>query len=408
MNSLFTESLNNKLLKYSLAAGAVLLGVKEADASVWSTTVNHTVLYGAGKYAISFNGNHEFDIAIATYRRSGATKYYAAKIYNQTGSGKWIKYGTRNVIKPLSSAYSIKAGRAFGNTNKSFIRTYYTAFARGSGFNNATKYIGVTFKISSNTYYGWIGIHMNSIVGNPIKTKGIEVTGYGYEQSAGTAIPAGTLPVELTTFTAALTSPATVELKWNTATEVNNYGFEIQRSAVSGQLSAKAAPDSRKLKAESWKKIGFVKGSGNSNSPKNYSFVDDNPVMGTVEYRLKQIDNNGNFKYSQIVTVNSLPTKFELWQNFPNPFNPTTTIQYAIPKAEHVTLKVYDELGKEVRTLVNENKEAGQYRVSFNGSDLASGIYYYRISAGGSARLPDGQASSPTGFSEVKKLMLLK
>ncbi len=83
-----------------------------------------------------------------------------------------------------------------------------------------------------------------------------------------------------------------------------------------------------------------------------------------------------------------------MWQNYPNPFNPTTTIQYAIPKAEHVTLKVYDEIGREVSTLVNENKEAGQYNVSFNGSNLASGIYYYRISAG--------------SFNQIKKLMLLK
>ncbi len=137
-----------------------------------------------------------------------------------------------------------------------------------------------------------------------------------------------------------------------------------------------------------------MKGSGNSNSPKNYSFVDDNPPSGTVEYRLKQIDNDGNFKYSQIVTVTSLPTKLELWQNYPNPFNPTTTIQYAIPKAEHVTLKVYDELGKEVSTLVNENKEAGQYSVTFDGNGLASGIYLYSLRCG--------------NFSQVKKLLLLK
>ena len=202
------------------------------------------------------------------------------------------------------------------------------------------------------------------------------------------------LPVELNAFTASVGS-GSVELKWGTATEVNDYGFEIQRSAISTQQSANAAADSRNLNAEGWEKIGFVKGSGNSNSPKNYSFIDDNPdLSGTFEYRLKQIDNNGNFKYSQIVTVTSLPTKFELWQNFPNPFNPTTTIQYSIPKAEHVTLKVYDELGKEVTTLVNENKEAGQYRVNFNGSNLASGIYFYRMTAG--------------DFTEVKKLMLLK
>ena len=201
-------------------------------------------------------------------------------------------------------------------------------------------------------------------------------------------ITSGALPVELTSFTASV-GDNKVTLDWQTATEVNNYGFNVERSNP-------PLPSGLPLQGEDmgWVAIGFIKGSGNSNSPKNYSFVDDNPPSGTVEYRLKQIDNDGNFKYSRIVTVTSLPTKFELWQNYPNPFNPTTTIQYAIPKAEHVTLKVYDELGREVTTLVNENKEAGQYKVSFNGSNLASGIYYYRLSAG--------------DFTEVKKLILLR
>jgi len=127
------------------------------------------------------------------------------------------------------------------------------------------------------------------------------------------------LPVELTTFTAASTSSTSgstsVELNWKTATEVNNYGFDVERTAVSNQLSAKAAADRRKPNADSWVKIGFVKGSGNNNSPKNYSFIDNTPPSGTIEYRLKQIDNDGNFKYSQIVTIKSLPTKFELYQN---------------------------------------------------------------------------------------------
>ncbi len=377
MKKSFTESLDGRLLKYSLAAGTVLFGAKEADASVWSTTVNHTVHKGDALYSITFNGNTAFKISVVN---SGP--YYHAIINNQTASAKWIKYPVGHA-KPLNSGYSVSAGKVFSNAIKSFITTYGSAFFYGGGFNNATKYIGVTFKISSNTYYGWIGIHLNSITGNPMKTQGVEVTAYGYEQTGGSAIPAGTLPVELTSFTA-LTANNNVELKWNTATEVNNYGFNIERSQ-------KTEGSSQNLQ---WEQIGFVKGNGNSNSPKNYSFIDDNPVSGKVEYRLKQIDNNGNFKYSQVVTVNSLPTKFEVWQNYPNPFNPTTTIQYAIPKAEHVTLKVYDEIGREVSTLVNENKEAGQYNVSFNGSNLASGIYYYRITSG--------------YFNEVKKLMLLK
>lgn len=133
------------------------------------------------------------------------------------------------------------------------------------------------------------------------------------------------LPVGLTTFTADnLVDKA--DLQWNTATEVDNYGFEIERSAFSDQRSEVSSQSS--ILNRQWQKIGFVKGNGNSNSPKSYSFVDDNSINGTVEYGLKQIDNNGVFKYLQILTVNSLPIKFELSQNYPNPFNPTTAISY--------------------------------------------------------------------------------
>ena len=204
------------------------------------------------------------------------------------------------------------------------------------------------------------------------------------------------LPVELTAFSASVIENK-IELKWKTETEVNNYGFEIQRSEVSNQKSV----------LSSWEKIGFVKGNGNSNSPKDYSFVDEKPLSGKAEYRLKQVDNDGVFKYSSVVRVNSLPAEFELFQNYPNPFNPTTTIRYSIPKTEHVTLKIYDELGNEITTLVDENKEAGNYEVQFNAQQttnnkqLASGIYYYRITA-----IPKGRQAGE--FTDVKKLILLK
>ncbi len=197
------------------------------------------------------------------------------------------------------------------------------------------------------------------------------------------------LPVELTYFTAALNNN-TVLLNWNTATEVNNYGFEIQRSAV-------RAPANQPLSenAASWSKIGFVKGSGNSNSLKSYSFTDDNPVSGKVEYRLKQIDNDGSFKYSKIVAVSLIkPDKFELNQNYPNPFNPSTEISYSIPKSNNVELKVYNSIGKEVATLVNGIQEAGNHKVHFNLSNLSSGIYFYRLTSG--------------NFTQIKKMILLK
>jgi len=191
------------------------------------------------------------------------------------------------------------------------------------------------------------------------------------------------LPVELTSFTASI-STNSVNLKWNTATEVNNYGFEIQRSAVSSKQSA-----------ENWDKIGFVKGNGNSNSPKNYYFVDENVNSGKYYYRLKQTDIDGKFTFSKVVEADiASPDVYNLDQNYPNPFNPITTIKYEIPKAGKVKIVIFDMLGREVQTLVNGYKEAGRYNVQFDASKLASGTYLYKIQAG--------------NFTEVKKMILLK
>ncbi|MFH1194244.1 MAG: T9SS type A sorting domain-containing protein [bacterium] len=218
------------------------------------------------------------------------------------------------------------------------------------------------------------------------------------------------LPVELTSFSAT-SSNGNVSLNWQTATEVNNYGFEIERTVI---LSGAKNPLIR-----NWQNIGFVEGSGNSNSPKEYSFIDRSAASishTNYLYRLKQIDIDGAFTYSEEIIVKtrrdeSLPTEFELFQNYPNPFNPTTTIKYVIPSGARnhkdfsssstprndnalVTIKVYDILGNEVATLVNETKEPGVYEVEFDGSNLASGIYFYKLMSG--------------NFLSTKKIIMLK
>jgi hypothetical protein len=175
------------------------------------------------------------------------------------------------------------------------------------------------------------------------------------------------LPVELISFTHKVVNNKVV-LNWGTATEVNNYGFEVEKSAD-------------KL---NWDKIGFVQGSGNSNSPKNYSFTDNNIYEKNFFYRLVQIDNDGTIEQLEVVEVNYNGSLrgFELEQNYPNPFNPTTVIKYSIPEASNVQIKVYDMLGGEVANLVNEMKEAGTHQVGFDASELTSGIYIYSIQSG--------------------------
>ncbi len=180
------------------------------------------------------------------------------------------------------------------------------------------------------------------------------------------------LPVQLVLFSASVT-PNGVALRWTTATEVNNYGFEIERASFR---------QNETTPLQEWEKVGFVNGNGNSNSKKEYTYTDYSGNKSYV-YRLKQIDNNGSFKYSPVIEADGVyELSFKLEQNYPNPFNPSTVIAYQVSTKSLVTLKIYDMLGREIVTLVNSELEAGQYSVSFNGSGYSSGVYYYEVIAG--------------------------
>jgi len=148
---------------------------------------------------------------------------------------------------------------------------------------------------------------------------------------------------------------------------VSNYGFEVQRAKSNIQIL-------------NWQILGFVEGQGNSNSPKEYTFIDDNIIAGKYSFRLKQIDNDGTYEYSKSISIDfGTPAKFDLEQNYPNPFNPSTTIKYSIIKTGKVKLAVYDILGREVLVLADEVKESGFYEVNFDASYLSSGVYFYRL-----------------------------
>ncbi|MDO8550494.1 MAG: M14 family zinc carboxypeptidase [Ignavibacteria bacterium] len=181
------------------------------------------------------------------------------------------------------------------------------------------------------------------------------------------------VPVELTSFTANL-SGHKVLLNWSTATELNNYGFEIEKAT------------GKNIDELQYITIGFVNGKGSSEEISDYSFIDKSPLTGKSYYRLKQIDYDGSFKYSDLVSVEySGVTEYELSQNYPNPFNPKTVINYSIPKSGNVSLKVYNILGVEVAEFVNEYKEAGKHSVEFSTEsikgEIGSGVYFYTIKA---------------------------
>ena len=187
------------------------------------------------------------------------------------------------------------------------------------------------------------------------------------------------MPVNLTSFTA-VPSNGSVKLNWNTAVETANHGFDVERS----------------VDKSSWAKLSFIQGQGNSNTSRNYSYTDNSVTKaGKYFYRLKQIDNNGGYKYSCVVEADYiLPTVYSLNQNYPNPFNPNTMISYALPMASNVKISVYNAIGETVQILENGYKNAGNYSVSFNAANIPSGIYFYRIDAG--------------KFSQVRKMMLIK
>jgi len=192
------------------------------------------------------------------------------------------------------------------------------------------------------------------------------------------------IPVELTSFTA-ISQYGKVILNWTTATEINNLGFEIERKIISNETNGE------------WILVGFREGYGTTTEPRDYYFVDD--VSGITEnslaYRLKQIDFDGSYEYSDEVLVgNPAPINYSLAQNYPNPFNPVTTINYNLPLKSQVELVVYNTLGEKVIQLVNGEKEAGSYSVKLNANSLSSGIYFYKLQAG--------------DFIKTKKMILMK
>jgi len=196
-----------------------------------------------------------------------------------------------------------------------------------------------------------------------------------------TVIGWGFVPVELTSF-AANVSGTNVNLNWSTSTETNNSGFQVERSNGSA-----------------FEVVGFVAGNGTTTEIQNYSFTDENLASGKYSYRLKQIDFNGTFEYSNTIEAEIVVKEFSLGQNYPNPFNPSTIINFSLASDSKVSLKIFDVLGQEVATLVNGQLSAGSQKISFDASQLNSGVYFYRIDADG----VDGQK-----FSSTKKMILTK
>jgi len=306
--------------------------------------------------------------------------------FSATGNRLWTDNG--KTFKGMDTNVDLHMSALFQDGNE---YVYYLEYI-GTGTNNLTK----AFSVDTEGNFNWSGnivtfstvVSSKSRLASDIFDNGVSVLAWSDSRQDAGGIYAqniqadgsfgGIVPVELTSFTAALNGND-INLQWQTATETNNRGFEVQRKIKNGIFGS----------------VGFVEGNGTTIETRNYFFTDENVLLGIYSYRLKQIDYDGTYEYSDIVSVEvGIPNEFGLEQNYPNPFNPATTIKYLIPQLSNVVIKVIDILGNEIATLVNEEKPAGSYEVEFNATGLPSGIYFYRLQAG--------------SFVETKKMVLMK
>ncbi len=342
---------------------------------------------GAGHYMEdganpNFKADFEVDYMFAINLGSSPINCYinaaerigpAAGVYlgNCGQSGSSFDYSTNGTVFANGHTITFAFDNA-GTFNKGFeIKIPFGAIDATSAM--TIKFFA--FVVSNTAYFSDVTIPGNITSGNP----GFNANFFSMSSSSGPFhTPSQNLPVELTSFTASL-NRNNVTLNWSTATEINNYGFEIERKSSN----------------EVWKKIGFVQGFGTSNSTKNYNYLDDGLRDGLYSYRLKQIDNDASVSYSKEIEVEikALNT-FSLEQNHPNPFNPSTIIKWQSPVDAWHTLKVYNVIGKEVATLVNEFRESGYYDYAFNASELPSGVYLYKLQIG--------------DFVQTKKMILMR
>lgn len=318
-----------------------------------------------------FNNDGYYDIAVMN-----STPYLFSLWQNDGTSNNWLKIklaGTSSNTNGIGNIIEIIAA------DKHFIR--YTQC--GSSYlsqNSRTETIGVgnlnlidtlRIKWTSGLVDEYINISVNQ---NLTCTEGETI-----------------VPVELTSFTAQANNNEVV-LNWSTATEINNSGFEIEKRQVFSPQSS--------IGNMNWNVVGFVPGFGTTTEPKSYSFTDDDISEANYQYRLKQIDFDGSYEYSNIVEVSIINAdNFELEQNYPNPFNPATTISFNLENDSQVSLIIFDVLGQQVSHLINRELEAGRHSINFNASSLISGVYFYKLRV---------KNQSGTFFEAVKKMIFNK
>lgn len=391
-----------------------------------STTVNGTLNFTSGNLTLGSNnltiasGSGITGASSSNYVVTNSTGYL---IQNVAGTNVPFPVGTATTYNPvilnntggIADNYSVRVASSTANVvsaagvvsdqwtiNEAFagngnivMRLQWNAGEEGGSFTPRTS--GQIAKYSGSGT-SWNSLATTVAGGGPPYTASNDatITSNFANSVYGIGLP-GALPVELTSFTAAARN-GKVELAWATATEVNNYGFEVERSVISNQLSVNSSSiGSRQSAIGNWEKVGFIEGHGTTNAPQDYSFTDAAVRVGKFSYRLKQIDRDGKFEYHPAVEVTLGITPNTVWldNNYPNPFNPSTKISFVLGTTGNASLKVFDLLGKEVVTLADGVFNSGELQsFTFDASKYSSGIYYYQLKSGNKT--------------EMKKMLLLK
>jgi endonuclease/exonuclease/phosphatase family metal-dependent hydrolase len=303
--------------------------------------------------------------------KNQSTSGYVVDILNLTGVWNNSAYAQYHTQSPRTRQFG---GGATGGMDDRFDMILMSRSIIDLG--------GITYQNNSYIAYGNDGLHYNDSINRPPNNAvGQVIVDALHYSSDHLPVMASfrfeeKIPVELQSFTASADNN-NILLKWSTVTETNNLGFEIERWS------------------EDWRLIGFVKGSGSTTYRVSYEFNDIELSPGSYSYRLKQIDYDGSSTYSyQVQAEISHKYEYNLNQNFPNPFNNNSVITFSIPHHSQVILKITDVLGNEIETLLNEEKPAGSYKLILDAAGLSSGIYFYRLQAG--------------GYIETKKMILIR
>ena len=331
----------------------------------------YVISYGRQDYTNYYRWGREVTIEISDTKLIPAAQLPAHWYYNRKSLLNYMETVTKGVNGIVTDT--------LGNPVKAKITVINHDADNSEVFSDSIGYYlrmlspgTYTFKFEAPNYY-------TQTISNVV------VSSYNSLTVLNVQLVSSIIPVELISFTSYVDG-VNVTLNWRTATEINNMGFEIERKSPSPTPSLKEGT----FEFTDWKSVGFVNGNGTTTETKSYSFLDEGLSSGKYQYRLKQIDFDGSFDYSNIIDAEIIsPIKLSLEQNFPNPFNPTTLIRYSVPNVIstegrnlNVILKVFDVLGNEVATLVNEIKPAGNYNVEFNAKNLSSGVYFYQLKAG--------------------------